>query len=366
MSKRARLLAAVLVLAGVAWFALRGGPFPGTAVRPDTPPRALPNTFRVGVLYWSSTIEGQVAMRRGLEAEAALVNRGPGPTVELVPLVAGDGVEGQRRQIDQMRDLIRQDVDAIIVQPTDNVALAAPLREANDASIPVVAYDQYIEGGELAAFVTSDNRQAGMLDGEYVAHRFPAGRTLRLVLVEYPQVSSTVERLDGFLAALTERGRSYEILKTYEAVEPIAGREAGGRILADFPERGSVDVVFTVNDGGGLAVVDVLADAGRTEIAVATIDGDPRSVANIREGRLTIIDAAQFCGPLGAAAFRAAWSVLLGEQVDRHQLVPTFPITPETLDRYPGWDGPLPEAFDKPWPSSEPRWEPRVRGAPTP
>jgi ribose transport system substrate-binding protein len=126
-------------------------------------------------------------MRNCLEAEAeSIVRSSSGPAVELISRTAGDGTEGQARQILQMRELITARVDAIIVQPTDNAALSAPLREANAAAIPVIAYDQYIEGGKLAAYLTSDNRQAGSLDGEYIAFRFPNDKTLKIVLVEYP------------------------------------------------------------------------------------------------------------------------------------------------------------------------------------
>ncbi len=324
----------------------------------SAPLRAEP--LRVGVLYWSMNIPGQVAMRQGLEAEAGRINaeagRGEGPGVELIARVAGDGPQGVERQIAQMQELIALAPDVLIVQPTDNAALTAPLRKANAAGIPVVAYDQYISGGELAAYITSDNRQAGYLDGEYLAHLFPDDRPLRLVLLEYPLVSSTVERLDGFLDALRTQGQPYRVLASYQAVEPVGGAAAGKAILRDFPARGSIDAIFTVNDGGGLAMVEVLAEAGRDEIAVASIDGDPASVENIQRGRLTRIDSAQFCGPLGAEAMRAAYSVARGQTSARHALVPVFPVTRETLARYPGWLGPIPEPFDKPWPSVTPVW----------
>ena len=317
--------------------------------------------FRVGVLYWSMNIPGQVAMRHGLEAEARRINAEadqPGRRpVELIPHVAGDGEAGIERQIRQMEELVAGGVDLIVVQPTDNAALARPLQAANRAGIPVVAYDQYISGGELASYVTSDNYQAGHLGGEYTAAFFSARQeALRLVLVEYPHVSSTVERVNGFLDALTAAGRRFRVVGNYRAVEPVAGREAGRAILRDLPERCSVDVVFTVNDGGGLAVVDELAAAGREELFVVTIDGDPQSVSNIREGRLTRFDAAQFCGPLGAEALRAGYRILTGETVARHALVPVFPITRETLDRYPGWQGPIPPPFEKPWASDAAVW----------
>lgn len=320
--------------------------------------------YRVGVLYWSMNIPGQVAMRHGLEAEAARVNEGVpsgGGRLLLETRVAGDGEAGIESQITQMRELIGAGVDVLIVQPTDNAALADPLREANSAGIPVVAYDQYISGGELAAFLTSDNYQAGYLDGEYLASRFEDSHSIRLVLVEYPHVSSTVERVNGLLDALTEMKQSYRILRSYEAVEPVGGRRAVAELLRDFPEPGSVDAVFTVNDGGGLSVVEGLHAAGRTEILVATVDGDPQSVGNIREGRLTVIDSAQFCGPLGAHALLAAHALLLGKKTPRHALVPVFPITRETLASYPGWAGPIPPAFTKPWPAKEQQWRGELR-----
>lgn len=189
-----------------------------------------------------------------------------------------------------MTALVKSGVDLILVQPTDNAALAQPLRAANRARIPVVAYDQYINGGELAAYRTSDNYQAGYLDGEYIASRFPTDHELRIVLVEYPHVSSTVERVNGFLDAFDRLHRRYKVLKSYSAVEPVSGRKAAADLLRDFSKPRSLDVVFTVNDGGGLAVVEGLAAAGRTEILVATVDGDPVSVQNIKAKRLTVID----------------------------------------------------------------------------
>lgn len=321
-------------------------------------------TFDVGALYWSMNIPGQVAMRKGLEAEFARINNADNDTtLRLTAHVAGDEESGIERQIAQMNALVDADVDIIIVQPTDNAALTAPLRRANAKGIPVIAYDQYISGGKLTAYLTSDNYQAGYLDGEYIAYLFEDTETIQLILVEYPHVSSTVERVNGFLDALGERKQPYRILRTYNAVEPTSGKIAGESILRDFPDKGSVDVVFTVNDGGGLAVVDTLAAAGRDEIVVATIDGDPASIENIEKGRLTRIDCAQFCGALGSEAMKMAYRVLQGKKVPSHTLIPVFPISKETRDRYDGWMGEIPSAFEKPWPSKSPEWSGTPRAA---
>lgn len=330
----------------------------GEPLRAQTP-------YRIGVLYWSMNIPGQVAMRGGLEAEAARINIDAGLLgergVSLIKRVAGDGVEGIERQIAQMNELVSEGVDLIIVQPTDNAALARPLQAANRAAIPVIAYDQYISGGDLASYITSDNYRAGYLDGEYVASRFSPDHTLRTILIEYPHVSSTVERVDGFLDALKGRGQRYRILDSYNAVEPQSGREAGEALLRDYPEPGSVDVVFAVNDGGGLSVIDALREAGRNEIVVATVDGDPRSVRGIGEEPMVRVDAAQFCGPMGEIAMRTAYRLLQGEEVAVHILLPAFPVSAETRHLFTSWHGPIPARFDKPWPSEQPRWDNRLQ-----
>jgi len=326
------------------------------------------SVFDISVLYWSMDIPGQVVMRQGIEEAAKTINekanKNNSAMIKLHSFVAGNGENGIEKQIAQFDRLVEQnEMDLIIVQPTDNAALAKSLFKANKKNIPVVAYDQYISGGQLASFITSDNYQAGYLDGEYIASKFDTAYQIKLILVEYPYVSSTVERVDGFIDALVENQQAYKIISTYQAVEPISGSKAAKKILADFPEKDSIDVVFTVNDGGGLNVVKGLNEAGRNEIMVATIDGDPLSLKNLSENRLTVINSAQFCQPLGEEALYTAYDILNGKKVKSHKLIPVFPVTKETLSLYPSWHGPIPNTFEKPWASKSPYWSGQINTA---
>ncbi|MAE71505.1 MAG: sugar ABC transporter substrate-binding protein [Gemmatimonadetes bacterium] len=326
-------------------------------------PRACADSispWQVGVLYGSMEIPGHMAMRRGLESEAERIREAAKAAgvkgIRIETRVAGGGPEGIERQIGQMNELISARVDLLIVQPSDNAALSRPLRRANGEGMPVVTYDQYIYGGAIESYVTSDGYGAGFFNGEYIASRFPDDHTIRLALVEYPHLASMVERVNGFLDALNRLEQSLTIVGTYEAIEPRSGAMAGAEILADFPDSASVDVVFSVSNAGGLALVDALAEAGRREILVATIDGDPESVENIRADRLTVIDCALFRRHMGAAAMRAGWAILNGEEIRPLIRVPVFPITRETLSCYGGWSGEHPEPFALPWPSKTPQW----------
>ncbi len=331
---------------------------------------AVPPAYQVGVLYWSMDIPCQLVMRQGVEDTAELLNKGSGHTgikrftdrkIELLPYVAGNGESGIERQIVQMENLVEQGVDLIIVQPTDNAALSQALIHANEKNIPVVAYDQYISGGKLHSFITSDNYQAGYLDGEYIASLFPDNVAIKLVMVDYPHVSSTVLRVDGFIDALTNQQQSFDVLATYNAVEKDSGARAARQILEDFPEPGSIDVVFTVNDGGGIPVMQALAKAGRNEIKLATVDGDPQSLSFIKKQKITVIDSAQFCHAMGAEAMLSAASILQGHSIAEQKLIPVFPVTFETYPLYPGWTGDIPESFNKPWPSKTPQWSNTIK-----
>lgn len=321
--------------------------------------------YKIAALYWSMNIDGQVAMRKGVEAEVEKINKeaekSGGKKITLLKYVAGDGEAGMEKQIRQFEEAINLKVDAIVVQPTDNAALAPSLKKANKANIPVIAYDQYISSGKLDSFVTSNNYQAGFLDGEFISHELRGKKQLKIALVEYPHVSSTVHRVDGFIDALEKYKTPYKLVKRYEAVEPVNGKKVGLQILKDFAEPGSLDVIFTVNDGGGLAVANELIKAKRFDIAVATVDGDPRSVELIKKGGIIKIDSAQFCGPMGSVALRAAYDRLEGKKISSEILIPVFPITKNTLKLYPGWLGPLPNDFKKPWRSDAPQWDNKLK-----
>ena len=92
--------------------------------------------FKIAVLYWSMSIEGQVAMRKGLEEELQKINaeakKKKGNTVKLIPYVAGDGEAGIKNQVAQFHEVVsKNDIDLIIIQPTDNAVLSEPLRRNN-------------------------------------------------------------------------------------------------------------------------------------------------------------------------------------------------------------------------------------------
>ncbi|MNS65052.1 D-ribose-binding periplasmic protein precursor [compost metagenome] len=242
----------------------------------------------------------------------------------------------------------------MVIQPTDNSALGRGLQEANRLKIPVIAYDQYIVNGDLESYLTSDNYKAGRDNADYVDGLFPRDKNLRIVVFEYPKVSSTTERVDGFFESLRDKSRSFDVLKRYQAVDPTSGAIAAKQFLKDFPGKDSVDIILTVNDGGGITIVKYLWEKKRRDLVHVTFDGDPLSVENISKKKLTVIDSAQFCAELGRETARALIAHIKKEKWPEKKLVPTFPVTSRTWKAYPGWMGrpivTIPEQLEKPEP----------------
>ena len=343
------------------------GSLPIDHQKAKTPPKQnkkLSAHFEIGLLFWSQTILGQVAMKNGLEREFENINSNRRklnyPALKARSYIAGDGPEGTKRQMSQMKELLKEPPDLIIVQPTDTHSLTDLLKVANQKQIHVISYDQYIQGAEQLSFITSNNFQAGYLDGEYIDSHYDDHYEIKLILVEYPQVSSTVSRVNGLLQALDIGKQRYKILKNYSAVDPKSGAIAAIEILKDFPLKNSIDVIFSVNDGGGLAIVDAFVKIGRKEVFFASVDGDPKSVENIKEG-ITKVDSAQFCSELGAESMRTAYKYLSGQKVAKEIFLPVFPITKETIHLYNGWQGEIPKQFIKPWhKKTEALWLPTI------
>ncbi len=318
---------------------------------------AIAKDIDVHVFYWSSRIEAQVAMRRGLEEEIKKHNTSGGRTINLIPHIAGEGRLGVSNQIHQLESAIESNPDALIVQPTDISTVSRSIQDAGAKKIPVFTFDQFVLNAKVQSYVASDNYQAGWNNGIYVESLFPKGQEIKIVVFEYPRVSAVINRIDGFFDALRSRNRKFVVLKRYDSVDPISAADTVASMLKEFPKKRSIDLIFTVNDGAGNTVVEKLWNKGRKEILHATIDGDPVAIGNIKDHRLTVIDSAQFCAEMGREIARQLIDYFSAKPVISKLLIPTFPVTKETVSQFKGWlSVPVapPKSFSDPRMSEEP------------
>ncbi len=102
-------------------------------------------------------------------------------------------------QANQVENFISQGVDAIVLNPTDRLAIGSAIKKANEAGIPVFTCDLQCvaEGIEIAGHIGTDNFQGGELAGQAMVELLGEEGGEVLVL-DFKQANSCVLRVDGF------------------------------------------------------------------------------------------------------------------------------------------------------------------------
>ncbi|ALI55932.1 sugar ABC transporter substrate-binding protein [Celeribacter marinus] len=188
--------------------------------------------------------------------------------VEVVVLDAGGDVA---RQIAQMEDLIQQEVDAIIIWPTNGEAVIPAVRKAHQASIPVVVTNSNIaEAGFpfVATFSGPDNITQGSRSAEIMCDRFKAlgieNEAKVVHITGQPGYTTAIERAKGF------NDRLPEVCPNVEQIDEQPGdwnREKSQQVMEAFLVKyDDIDGVYSGDDNMGVGAMNAAVAAGREGI----------------------------------------------------------------------------------------------------
>jgi len=188
--------------------------------------------------------------------------------VEVVVLDAGGDVA---RQIAQIQDLVQQQVDAIIIWPTNGQAVVPAVRQADRAGIPVVITNSNIaeEGFDfIASFSGPDNITQGKRAAEIMCDKFKEmGIEDEAQIVEItgqPGYTTAIERSDGF------QNRLPEVCPDVTLMESQPGdwnREKSQRVMETFLTKyDDIDGVYAGDDNMGVGALNAAKAAGREGI----------------------------------------------------------------------------------------------------
>ena len=182
--------------------------------------------------------------------------------VATVVLDAGGDVA---RQIAQMQDLIQQNVDAIIIWPTNGQAVVPVVRQAHNAGIPVVVTNSNIaDAGQ--EFIASFSGPNNILQGQYSAEMMCdqlGGKGQIVQITGQPGYTTAIERQKGF------EDRLAEICPDVELMESQPGdwnREKAQRVMEGFLTKyDTIDGVYSGDDNMGVGALNAAKAAGRAD-----------------------------------------------------------------------------------------------------
>ena len=188
--------------------------------------------------------------------------------VEAVVLDAGGDVA---RQIAQVQDLIQQEVDAIIIWPTNGEAVIPAVREAFNAGIPVIVTNSNIaEAGFdfVASFSGPDNVTQGSRSAEIMCDKFiEMGIENEAQVVQIsgqPGYTTAIERQAGFDDRLPEVCPNVTIVETQPG---DWNREKSQTVMEAFLVKyDDIDGVYSGDDNMGVGAMNAAIAAGRDGI----------------------------------------------------------------------------------------------------
>ncbi|RFP86696.1 sugar transporter [Rhodobacteraceae bacterium 63075] len=225
---------------------------------------AVADTMTIGITQNNVGVDSYQTTYEKAFIEAAEANE----NVEAVVLDAGGDVA---RQIAQMEDLIQQEVDAIIIWPTNGEAVIPAVRKAHNAGIPVIVTNSNIaeQGFDfVASFSGPDNITQGKRSAEIMCDKFKdmgiADEAKVVHITGQPGYTTAIERAKGF------DDRLPEVCPNVEQIDKQPGdwnREKSQKVMEAFLVKyDDIDGVYAGDDNMGVGALNAAKAAGREGI----------------------------------------------------------------------------------------------------
>ncbi len=219
-------------------------------------------------------------------------------------------------QQEQMDSMITKGVDAIVLVAVDARSLGATVRRADEADIPVIAYDRLAEG-PIAGYVSFDGEEVGKLQGTSLLKAM--GATVRdgqiVMMNGDPSDPNAVSFKKGALSVLEGRVRIGKAYDTLQWRAETANMNMSGAISA--LGVGNINGVYAANDG--LAAGSIAALKANKVDPLPPVTGQDAELEAVRR----IVDGDQYMtvykpfGPEASAGAALAVAAARGESVDR-------------------------------------------------
>jgi ribose transport system substrate-binding protein len=268
-----------------------------------------------------------VQIAHGAEAAAKKIN----PSVKFASESSNYDVNNQTNQMD---NFVASGASLILLNAADSKGIAPAVLRAKAAGVTVVAVDVGAEGG-VDATVTSNNKQAGQLDGKLVADRLKGKG--QIVIVNGPPVTAVTDRVAGFLEEIK---KSPDIKILSQDQNAGGSRDGGLRVMTDlltaFPK---IDAVFAINDPTAIGCDLAAKQAQRKDFFIVGVDGAPDVVPSLKDkDSLIVASAAQDPYTMAGKAVDIGYDCMNGKKPAQElTLIPVELITKDNVDQYKGW-----------------------------
>lgn len=239
------------------------------------------------------------------------------------------------QQIAIVRQLIEDEIDAIVIAPASSTELVPVLAEAQAAGIPIVNIDNRLDpdlsqkmGLIDVPFISVDNEQGAYLSAKALSDHFDTP-VQAAILEGIRSADNAQQRKAGAERAFAENPNLEVVISETANWKIDEAYELARTIFVDHPD---IKAIFCANDMMALGVLQYLQEEGRSDVLVAAFDALDEAKAVLDEGIL-IATIDQNAAWQGYKGIEVAVRLLEGEQIQGEELVDVLLVTAETLNR---------------------------------
>lgn len=190
-------------------------------------------------------------------------------------------------QVQIVDSFIARRVDAIVLAPIDQTALAAPVERAAKAGIPVVIFDSDVSSQAYAAYVATNNYQGGVIAARRMGELLNGRGQISIVAVQ-PGAASTMARESGFQDTIRKDFPGIQIVDLrYGNAEFAKSLAAAENQLTAFPQLAAM---FASNESSTVGAAQAIK-ARNSKVKLIGFDWSPNFQQDLIDGRIDALVA---------------------------------------------------------------------------
>jgi signal transduction histidine kinase/AraC-like DNA-binding protein len=242
------------------------------------------------------------------------------PESELIYRSANDNSELQVRQI---KDLLNQNIDILLVSPNEARPLTSVVEEAYNRGIPVVVIDRRTTSDLYTCFIGINNYELGKMAGDYLSHYLHDSANI-IEVIGLQGSTPSAERQQGF----EDRIRLNPHLRIKARVYGSWLQDKStAAFLAIRKELAPNDIVFAQNDPMALGAYEVYKSLGMEKtVRFLGIDGLSGPGGGIQMVSDKILQATFLTPTGGEEAIKTAFDILEKRSYQKENMLPTVLI----------------------------------------
>lgn len=232
-------------------------------------------------------------------------------------------------QIDIVEDAINRRVDGIVLAPSHGDALVPVVERAQKEGIPVAIFDSGISTENYLSYVSTDNRQGGVVAADRLAEKLGGRGKIAILGVKAGSVS-TDEREQGFQDTIKQKYPGIEIVEfQYGDADRAKSLDRATDILTAHPD---LNGMFASNESSTVGAVQAIKQKGLSgKVVLGGFDSSPNLIDDLKAGA---IDSLVLQNPfrMGYEGVKAIVDRLNGQTPQRRVDTGVTLLTKENLD----------------------------------